>query len=62
MIVTINDIPVTQLASPSGNPLLTFEPVTDEFVFNPFTAPTCKISGLKDARTRLRSVYFPQNT
>ena len=27
--------------------------------FNPFTAPACKISGLKDARTRLQTVYFP---
>ena len=26
---------------------------------NPFTAPACKMSGLKDARTRLRTVYFP---
>ena len=27
--------------------------------FNPFAATACKISGLKDARTRLRTVYFP---
>ena len=26
---------------------------------NPFTAPACNISGLKDARTRLQTVYFP---
>ena len=26
---------------------------------NPFTAPACKISRLKDARTRLQTVYFP---
>ena len=26
---------------------------------NPFTAGACKMSGLKDARTRLRTVYFP---
>ena len=26
---------------------------------NPFTAPACKISGLKDARTHLQTVYFP---
>ena len=26
---------------------------------NPFTAPACKISGLKDARTRLQTVCFP---
>ena len=26
---------------------------------NPFTAPACKISGLKDARTRLQTVYVP---
>ena len=26
---------------------------------NPFAAPACKISGLKDARTRLQTVYFP---
>ena len=26
---------------------------------NPFTAPTCKVSGLKDARTRPQAVYFP---
>ena len=25
----------------------------------PFTAPACKISGLKDARMRLQTVYFP---
>ena len=27
-------------------------------VTNPFTTPACKISGLKDARTRLETVYF----
>ena len=27
--------------------------------FNPLTSPACKISGLKDARTRLQTVYFP---
>ena len=27
--------------------------------FNPFTAPAYKIFGLKDARTRLQTVYFP---
>ena len=26
---------------------------------NPFTAPDCTISGLKDAGTRLQTVYFP---
>ena len=26
---------------------------------NPLTAPACKISGLKDAQTRLQIVYFP---
>ena len=26
---------------------------------NPFTAPACNISGLKDARTRLQTVNFP---
>ena len=26
---------------------------------NPFTAPACKISGLKDAQTCLQTVYFP---
>ena len=25
---------------------------------NPFTGPACNISGLKDARTRLQTVYF----
>ena len=25
---------------------------------NPCTAPACKISGMKDARTRLQTVYF----
>ena len=30
--------------------------------FNPFTAPACKISGLKDARTRLQTVYFGPTT
>ena len=28
-------------------------------LINPFTATTFKISGLKDARTRLQTVYFP---
>ena len=28
-------------------------------LFNPFSAPACKMSGLKDARTRLQTVYFP---
>ena len=27
--------------------------------FNPFTAPACKIAGLKYARTRLQTVFFP---
>ena len=27
--------------------------------FNPFIAPACKIYGLKDAQTRLQTVYFP---
>ena len=26
---------------------------------NPFTATACKVSGLKDARKRLQTVYFP---
>ena len=26
---------------------------------NPFTGAACKICGLKDARTRLETVYFP---
>ena len=26
---------------------------------NPFTAPACKISWLKDERTHLKTVYFP---
>ena len=30
--------------------------------FNPFTASASKISGLKDARTRLQRVYFPGPT
>ena len=29
------------------------------FVFNPFTAPACKLSGLNDARARLQTVHFP---
>ena len=29
------------------------------FVFNPFTSPACKMSGVKDAQTRLQTVYFP---
>ena len=28
-------------------------------IISPFTAPACNISGLKDARTRLQTVYFP---
>ena len=28
-------------------------------LFNPFTAPVCTIFGLKDARTCLKTVYFP---
>ena len=28
------------------------------FEFNPFTAPACKNSGLKDAWTRLQTVYL----
>ena len=27
-------------------------------IINPFTAPACKISGLKDARTRLKNSIF----
>ena len=26
---------------------------------NPFTAPACKISGVKDARAHLQTVHFP---
>ena len=29
------------------------------WLINPFTAPACKTSGLKDARTRLQIVHFP---
>ena len=28
---------------------------------NPFTAPACKISGLKDARTRQQTLYFQES-
>ena len=28
-------------------------------VFNPFTAPACTVSGLKDGRMHLQTVYFP---
>ena len=28
-------------------------------ITNPFNAPVCKISGLKDVRTRLHTVHFP---
>ena len=28
-------------------------------ILNPFTVPACKISGLKDAQTRLQTVYIP---
>ena len=28
-------------------------------MFNPFTAPACKTSRLKDALARLQTVYFP---
>ncbi len=31
----------------------------DQELFNPFAALACKISGLKDARTHLQTVYFP---
>ena len=31
----------------------------DSLPVNPFTAPACKTSGLKDARTSLQTVYFP---
>ena len=30
-----------------------------QYKINPLTAPACQISGLKDARTRLQTVYFP---
>ena len=37
--------------------------VNRNHMFNPFTAPACKISGLKDARTRLQTVpYFRSYT
>jgi len=29
------------------------------YLYNPFTAKACKIAGLKDARLRLQTVYFP---
>ena len=31
-------------------------PVLGRISFNPFTAPACKISGLKNAETRLQTV------
>ena len=34
-------------------------PMTLSLTVNPITAPACKISGLKDARTRLQTVYIP---
>ena len=30
-----------------------------DHILNPFSAPACKISGLKNARTRLQTVYVP---
>ena len=36
------------------NPQIWFEAAV-----NPFAAPACNISGLKDAGTRLQTVYFP---
>ena len=30
----------------------------EQGTFNPFTAAACKLSGLKDARTRQQTVYF----
>ena len=33
--------------------------MTFEKGFNPFTAPACKVSGLKDGGTCLQTVYFP---
>ena len=32
--------------------------VFDFIPLNPFTAPSSKMSGLKDARTRLQTAYF----
>ena len=32
-----------------------------ELWINPFTAPACKISGPEDWRTRLQTVYFPED-
>ena len=42
-------------------PLLRFSPNSGRSLINinPFTAPACKTSGLKDAWTRLDTVYFP---
>ena len=37
-------------------------PLCGQFGINPFTAPACKIFGLKDARTRLQTVYFQSIT
>ena len=31
----------------------------EKYALNPFTAPACKMSGLKDARTRLQTVDLP---
>ena len=33
--------------------------LTFHIIINPFTAPACKISRLKDVRTRLQTAYFP---
>ena len=33
--------------------------IQSSHAFNPFTAPACKISGLKNARTRLQIVFVP---
>ena len=47
--------PATPTTTKSDTVQFSFLPTA----INPFTASNCKISGLKDTRTRLQRVYFP---
>ena len=53
-------IPLKHISSKYQFASITFEwnHLVSEII-NPFTAPACEISGLKDTQTRLQAVYFP---
>ena len=51
-VICLGDVPLIQCIDRQAKTLQSIS-------INPFTAPACNISGLKDVRTHLQTVHFP---